>query len=377
MYKYDTCLVSATFSNMHSLTQRTHASVCVATHHFVHMYVYARTHIQGTDAALYGKIILEAEITPLNFTTCNTFVFKPEQPCINPPRSNTLVQSYSTGTGARCAWDRVSGQTASECHCEANAALDPVTGDCVCTLGYYGDGRRFCYPAKFPVWRDYYGELTGEQGPLARYGHGWVTVGHTMWLFGGYTVSDVDQSAVENSTNNSETVGNKSTHVNRTGDNKTDDVPEVKYMHMGDLHSFNTHFYAWTSYGDAVTFGGPLARAHHAMAAWEKLVFVHGGIEMNDTVLGDFFMLDTDVPTEGAFPVWTNLSALNNAPVPRFRHSMVAVTKRDRNGALYVYGGARQLHGSVLGDLYEYDITTMAWTQVLYTGGPRARAYHA
>jgi hypothetical protein len=332
-------------------------------------------HLQGDDAALYGKITLKAEMTPLNFTTCNSFVLKPEQPCINPPRSKTVVKSYSTGTGARCAWDRISGQIASECQCEANAAPDSG-GSCVCNLGYYGDGRHFCYPEKFPVWRNYYGELTGEQGPPARYAHGWVTVEDTMWLFGGYAVGENDKSTDANRTADNGT-GNNGTGNNGAGNNSTVAAPDVKYMYMGDLHSFNTNLYSWKSYGEVFAFGGPPARAHHAMAAWEKLVFVHGGIATNDTVLGDFFMLDTYSPAEGVLTVWTSLTALKNPPAPRFGHSMAAVTKLDGNGALYLYGGATQLHGSVTGDLYEYDIADMVWTKVMYTGGPRARAYHA
>jgi hypothetical protein len=305
------------------------------------------------DAALYGNISLRTGKSPLNFSSCTAFIFQPEQACINPPRSNTLVKSYSTGLGARCEWEQVTGRIASECNCEVNAALDRASGDCVCLSPYYGDGRRFCHPIGTPVWRDYYGELlTGQMGPPVRYGHGWVAVGRVMWLFGGYKDGEVGAQSV---------------------------VAECQSKGLlGDLQSFSTRFHTWTSYGDTAELGGPPARAYHVMTVLGDFVFVHGGLGANCTILGDFFALDTLGTGAGSvLPAWTDLSAVANAPAPRFRHSAAAVTKSDGNGVLYVFGGRSHLDGSMFGDLHVYDIANMEWRQVLYNGGPPARACHA
>jgi hypothetical protein len=334
-----------------------------------------RTCVQGTDADLRGRITIQAYLTPLNFSTCNTFIFKPANPCLNPPRSNTMVAAYSTGRGERCTWERIKGQVASECDCEANAALDAITGDCVCNLGTYGDGRRFCYPIAAPVWRDYYSEaLTGQTGPPTRYGHGFVAVGDSMWLFGGYedlVLNSTEEAVLSNVTN----VTNGTLRANNTnGTNAKPPIIQTDYL--GDLHVFSARSYTWTSYGDAVDFGGPPARAHHAMASWDRFIFVHGGVGVNGTVLGDLYMLDTYTDEEDADPQWTDLSTANNAPTPRLRHAMAAVRRTDGVAVVYVYGGVTQVDGKVNGDLYEFDIDTKFWRQIVYSKGPKPRSYH-
>jgi hypothetical protein len=221
----------------------------------------------------------------------------------------------------------------------------------VCFLGYYGDGRRLCYPVGTPVWREYYNQvLTRQEGPPGRYGHGWVTVGDRMWLFGGYSGTDSD--------------------MNMT-------ISESESTVLGDLHVFSTRYYMWTSYGDAADFGGPDPRGRHAMAGWGSSVYVHGGLGVNQTLLRDFYVMDIYTISDRVVPIWTDLSTLNNAPSPRFRHSMAVVAKSDGSGVLYLFGGVGTLDGSPLSDLYQYEIATRTWTQVVYTGGPRARAYHA
>jgi hypothetical protein len=343
------------------------------------------TYIQGTDADLRGQITLHAYLTPLNFTTCNTFIFKPAQPCLNPPRSNTRVRAYFTGISERCAWDRIKGQIASECNCNANAALDEKTGDCVCNLGTYGDGRRFCYPVTEPLWRPYYGELmTGQAGPPSRYGHGWVTVGDSIWLFGGYEeilLRDPEELDVNgtNGTNVTSNASSAAATVANSTNNTNGSAPKYQTNLLGDLHVFSTRFYMWTSYGDAVDSGGPPARAHHAVAAWDRFIFVHGGVGANDTVLGDLYMLDTYIDEEGEIvePLWTDLNTVNDPPSPRLRHAMAAVTRDDGTGVLYVYGGVTQLNGTAIGELYEFDVATKAWRNILYSKGPKARFYHA
>jgi hypothetical protein len=335
------------------------------------------THAQATDADIRGELALFAESTPVNFVTCNNFVIQPDEPCLNPPRSNTLVRSYSTGRGVRCSWKEVGDQIASECFCAANAALNPVTGDCTCTLGFYGFGRRFCYPVGAPIWREYYGaELTGESGPQLRYGHGWVTVGDTMWLFGG--LGEEPRKIQVDETNDANATDDEIDELMATESAGTANGTSIMDpVFLGDVHVFSARFYSWTSYGNAEDFGGPSPRAHHAMASWDRYVFVHGGLGANDTVFGDFFMLDTYTDAVITEPLWSDLSPVKDSPAPRCRHAMAAVTMSDGSGVLYIYGGVKQLDESVIGELYEFDIGNKVWRQINYEGGPAPRAYHA
>jgi hypothetical protein len=108
---------------------------------------------QGNHAMLYGRIALLAEESPLVFDTCNAFILKPEVECDSPPRSNTLVTAYVSGDGATCSWEQA-GPRSFECDCHSDARLDAETGDCQCSLGYFGQGRRFCYQIGSPWWMD-------------------------------------------------------------------------------------------------------------------------------------------------------------------------------------------------------------------------------
>jgi hypothetical protein len=103
---------------------------------------------------------------------------------------------------------------------------------------------------------------------------------------------------------------------------------------------------------------------------------VHGGVGENDTVLGDFYMLDTRTDPNTQVPLWTDLNTANNVPSPRLRHAMATAASEDGTGFVYVYGGVNELN-QVMDDLHAFNIGIMSWRQVAYSGGPEARVDHS
>jgi hypothetical protein len=142
--------------------------------------------------------------------------------------------------------------------------------------------------------------------------------------------------------------------------------------YMGDLHSMSTSTYLWKSRGVAANSGGPSARAHHAAATWQKLMFVHGGRD-NTSALNDLFMLEVATSP----PRWTEFGSLRDAPSPRCHHVAAVATKADDAAALlYVFGGMG-VDGSLLGDLYELDVSALQWRNLATAAGaPSARRLH-
>ncbi len=275
---------------------------------------------QGYHAVLYGEIVILAENTPLPFDTCDAFLLLPEKTCLNPPRSNTWVTEYTSGEGARCDWTRAGPKTI-ECDCHSDARLDPATGNCVCSMGYFGNGRWFCHPTTLP--RSFEMSHMGNT-PVAREGHSFVLAQDMIWLFGGITQVST---------------------------------------YLGDLHCMQTRQYAWVSHGEAASFGGPSARAHHAAASWMSYMYVHGGFNGSET-FNDFFVLHADVSP----PVWTDMSALPNAPSPRSQHVAAVATKADEAaGFLYLFGGV-DARGAMLGDMFEFSMAAMQWKRLSSSG---------
>ncbi len=269
---------------------------------------------QGNHAMLYGNIVLLAEETPLTFDTCNAFILSPEKECDSPPRSNTVVTEYVSGDDAMCSWTQPGSRPPFECRCHADARLDADTGNCVCNLGYFGDGRRFCHEMGAPKWL----EMTlMSKTPSARVGHSMTLAKDFFWLFGG-----------------------------RGSDGE----------YMGDLYCMCTQTYIWKSHGVAASSGGPSPRAHHAVATWKSYVFIHGGSD-NTTKFNDLFMFEAGASP----PLWTELSNLRDAPSPRCHHVAAVVTKPDGSSALlYIFGGM-SMDGTLLGDLYELDVSALRW----------------
>ncbi len=256
---------------------------------------------------------MSPDSSPIYFETCNSFVLAPEKACLNRPRSNTWVTAYVSGDSARCSWTKAGSQS-YECDCHSDAKLDQVTGDCVCDTAFFGNGLWFCHPQNIPKWY----EMAMQNTPRAREGHSFVLVQNAMWLFGG-TSSEGE-------------------------------------IFLGDLHSMLTYSYTWQMYQEvAADFGGPCPRAQHAATAWQSYLFIHGG--RNSThVFSDLFMLDV---VASPAPLWTDLSALDNAPSPRSHH-VAAVAEKEGNAFLYIFGGLSNV-GSLLADMFEMDITALKW----------------
>jgi hypothetical protein len=86
----------------------------------------------GEHVALYGDIRIEDLMLP--FTSCNSFVLSPPEPCDDPPPSNTHLFKYISGYG-NCDWAPFAGALPLECKCDENGRIDVSSGNCRSGIG--------------------------------------------------------------------------------------------------------------------------------------------------------------------------------------------------------------------------------------------------
>ncbi len=118
---------------------------------------------------------------------------------------------------------------------------------------------------------------------------------------------------------------------------------------------------------------GPSARGRQAMTGGGGAAWLHGGRWRGDgqlsgayTVLGDFWRFDF------ATSQWSEVTTSGAAPSARLNHSLVWDSTRER---LLLFGGSEQtgLNIAPLNDVWAFDPTTEAWTELADGAGPDPR----
>ena len=117
----------------------------------------------------------------------------------------------------------------------------------------------------------------------------------------------------------------------------------------------------WTEI--SIPAGGPSARAGHTMTALGGETYLFGGLAAS--ALNDLWRFDA---ASGAF---IQVTATNSPPARR-NHAAV-----EFGGKLFVFGGLGSTGGQFLDDVWSFDPSTNAWTEVTSPGArPDARAFH-
>lgn len=117
----------------------------------------------------------------------------------------------------------------------------------------------------------------------------------------------------------------------------------------------------WTEITAAA--GGPSARAGHTLTSVGGEAWLFGGLAAS--ALNDLWRFDS---ASGAF-VQVNAA---NPPPARRNHAAAAF-----GGKLFVFGGLGSTGGQFLDDVWSYDPSANAWTEVTSQGSrPEARAFH-
>ena len=162
-----------------------------------------------------------------------------------------------------------------------------------------------------------------------------------------------------------------------------DDSNNILYIHGGqsakrdslsDLEALSLSSMSWTRVYTSEQ--QPSGRTHHALAVWNGVAYVFGGISGESLLMNDlwsFAYKDVDWSRrEPLAPAWVQHSPGGKVPKPRKAHTMVSY-----QGDLYVFGGITAKGHS--NDLYQLRTLMMEWRHVRYHGTvtPTPRAYHA
>ncbi|MBI2448145.1 hypothetical protein HYV44_01095, partial [Candidatus Microgenomates bacterium] len=122
---------------------------------------------------------------------------------------------------------------------------------------------------------------------------------------------------------------------------------------------------AWFNYSPT---SNPSARYGSAVA-WDNTnatKYVFGGIASGGTLLNDLWKFNVSTRS------WSQITTSGGPPAARDGSSMIW---HPTNGKLYLFGGYKD-PPAVLNDLWEFNITTSTWTQLSPTGGPPATRYY-
>ncbi|MBE3087813.1 MAG: hypothetical protein IMZ71_01670, partial [Chloroflexi bacterium] len=166
-------------------------------------------------------------------------------------------------------------------------------------------------------------QVTGSATPVARSGHAMATTPSGMVLFGGLSVS-----------------------------------------YLNDTWRFDAIAMSWSSVSTSTQ---PSIRYQHAMAATPSGVLLFGGYSKNGTAtcFNDTWLFNTTSNT------WGRLTFTASIPPARRAHAMAATP----SGVLLFGGGASD--STNLNDTWFFDFSTSSWAQLLTSPTPPARRAHA
>jgi hypothetical protein len=117
---------------------------------------------------------------------------------------------------------------------------------------------------------------------------------------------------------------------------------------------------AETKYWIEARYGGdpPTRRAHHVSFIHDGKMYVHGGEDLFEGILGSMYALSFEfMKSHEVPPCWELITPGNSklAPGPLSHHSVCIY-----NNAAYLLGGLKP-NGSSSNDLYKYDIAGNKW----------------
>ncbi|CAD5115213.1 DgyrCDS4206 [Dimorphilus gyrociliatus] len=159
----------------------------------------------------------------------------------------------------------------------------------------------------------------------------------------------------------------------------------VEYgKYSNELYELQASRWEWRRLRPKPPKGGqpPCPRLGHSFTLHANKVYLFGGLA-NDSedpknniprYLNDLYTLELRQGTNTV--AWDKPITNGQAPPPRESHTCVAyVDKFGQNPRLLIYGG---MSGCRLGDLWQFDINTNAWTKPTYTGvAPLPRSLHS
>eukprot|EP01133_Synstelium_polycarpum_P017194 gene17194-20489_t len=110
----------------------------------------------------------------------------------------------------------------------------------------------------------------------------------------------------------------------------------------------------------------PTPRTFHSSAGNESYLFLFGGLDNNQTVLGDLWIYSLLNHT------WINMDVMQiSKPQPRYGHSTVLAQNK-----LWLFGGLDFLGRSLM-DLWSFDLMTLEWVLIDADGYISPRAFHS
>ncbi|KAI4838380.1 kelch domain-containing protein [Plasmodium brasilianum] len=106
----------------------------------------------------------------------------------------------------------------------------------------------------------------------------------------------------------------------------------------------------------------PVPRYKHASCSFSDTVYIHGGLDLNNSLLSDLWVLSGNV--------WRELSQLDIIPEARCAHSLIFSIYGNAR-LIFLFGGNKKGFSGALGDTWIFNTSTNRWREVTNTTGPK------
>ncbi|KEG02188.1 kelch domain-containing protein, putative [Plasmodium vinckei vinckei] len=114
----------------------------------------------------------------------------------------------------------------------------------------------------------------------------------------------------------------------------------------------------------------PPPRYKHASFSFDDVLYIHGGLDVENKLLSDLWCLSQNK--------WTQVKQLGPKPEARYGHSLM-LAPHERAQIVFLFGGNKQGFNSALSDIWMFNINTNIWRELRHSSGskPCARWGHS
>ncbi|ETW42027.1 hypothetical protein PFAG_03360 [Plasmodium falciparum Santa Lucia] len=156
------------------------------------------------------------------------------------------------------------------------------------------------------------------------------------------------------------TEDNKKNIIIFGGINEKDEIVDETYK-------FDFQAKKWELIGNKIC---PRARYKHASFSFNDFLYIHGGLDVNNSLLADMWCFSKNS--------WTPIKQIDRIPEPRYAHSLIFSFYGNAK-LVFLFGGNKKGYNAALGDTWIFNINTNRWKEITNSSGskPCARWGHS
>ncbi|SOV15713.1 kelch protein, putative [Plasmodium gaboni] len=136
---------------------------------------------------------------------------------------------------------------------------------------------------------------------------------------------------------------------------------------IDETYKFDFQAKKWELIGNKLC---PRARYKHASFSFNDFLYIHGGLDVNNSLLADMWCFSKNS--------WRPIKQIDRIPEPRYAHSLIFSVYGNAK-LVFLFGGNKKGYNAALGDTWIFNINTNRWKEITNSSGskPCARWGHS